>query len=567
MNLKKQIKKDVAAALRQLTVDSLQLTENEVEVFRPGNPEHGDYSTNIALKIGGEIHLRGVSKKAAKRHLGGEKRGSFERSPIEIARELADSLQSQAYIEKLEVSEPGFVNFFIKDVVWQNQVSDVLKAGSKFGSNDSGRGKKARVEFVSANPTGPLHFGNARGGPIGDSLASVLEFCGYKVLREYLNNDRGNQVVDLGRTIAVHLGLIEKGEGDLAYLGEYVKELSANVKSKIGNTKDLSQDEVAKKVGELAVRIMFEEIIKDTRDLGIKYDLITTESDLQKEAPKVLTEFERRGLLKKLEGAVWFGDRGAVVVKSDGTFTYFTADLVYHKQKFESGYDLVVDVFGSNTSGHVPKLRELADVLGFNQEKLKVILYQFVRIKRGSDIVKMSKRSGTFVTVREVLDEVGRDALRFFILMHEVNTHIDFDLDLAKEKSSKNPVYYVQYANARICSILAKAKGKKPFDKTQGKLQAKSNHELLTGNYELNLVKQISRFPELVEDISENFAVNQLTTYAMELADSFHKFYENCPVLLEKEELRQARLALISATQIALANTLRLLGVSAPEKM
>ncbi|OGD88200.1 arginine--tRNA ligase, partial [Candidatus Curtissbacteria bacterium RIFCSPHIGHO2_02_FULL_40_16b] len=526
--------------------------DGRVEVTRPADARYGDYSTNVALKIATRDTVHETRNK---------------RSPMEIARELADSLQSQAYIEKLEVSEPGFVNFFIKDVVWQNQVSDVLKAGSKFGSNDSGRGKKARVEFVSANPTGPLHFGNARGGPIGDTLASVLEFSGYKVLREYLNNDRGNQVVDLGRTIAVHLGLIEKGEGDLAYLGEYVKELSANVKSKIGNTKDLSQDEVAKKVGELAVRIMFEEIIKDTRDLGIKYDLITTESDLQKEAPKVLTEFERRGLLKKLEGAVWFGDRGAVVVKSDGTFTYFTADLVYHKQKFESGYDLVVDVFGSNTSGHVPKLRELADVLGFNQEKLKVILYQFVRIKRGSDIVKMSKRSGTFVTVREVLDEVGRDALRFFILMHEVNTHIDFDLDLAKEKSSKNPVYYVQYANARICSILAKAKGKKPFDKTQGKLQAKSNHELLTGNYELNLVKQISRFPELVEDISENFAVNQLTTYAMELADSFHKFYENCPVLLEKEELRQARLALISATQIALANTLRLLGVSAPEKM
>src|SRR3989344_585099 len=385
--------------------------DGRVEGTRPADARYGDYSTNVALK-------------SATRDTVHETRN--KRSPMEIARELADSLQSQAYIEKLEVSEPGFVNFFIKDVVWQNQVSDVLKAGSKFGSNDSGRGKKARVEFVSANPTGPLHFGNARGGPIGDSLASVLEFCGYKVLREYLNNDRGNQVVDLGRTIAVHLGLIEKGEGDLAYLGEYVKELSANVKSKIGNTKDLSQDEVAKKVGELAVRIMFEEIIKDTRDLGIKYDLITTESDLQKEAPKVLTEFERRGLLKKLEGAVWFGDRGAVVVKSDGTFTYFTADLVYHKQKFESGYDLVVDVFGS-------------------------------------------KRSGTFVTVREVLDEVGRDALRFFILMHEVNTHIDFDLDLAKEKSSKNPVYYVQYANARICSILAKAKGKKPFDKTQGK--------------------------------------------------------------------------------------------------
>ncbi len=542
----------------------------EVEVFRPDKAEHGDYSTNIALKISGEIHLRGVSKEAAKRHLGGEKRGSFEQSPMEIARELADGLKSQPYIEKLDVREPGFLNFFIKDEIWQKQVSDVLEAGEKFGSNDAGRGKKARVEFVSANPTGPLHFGNARGGPIGDSLASVLEFSGCKVIREYYHNDLGVQVEKLGQSI-VNVANGKKLE-DQEYKGEYIFDLVKQINI-ISNSKlPITKDEEKK-----AVEILLKDVLKDCEDMGIKFDKVQAESELVSsgKTKSAIDFLQKKKALRKKDGAVWFAphdrwlaDRETVVVKSDGEFTYFANDIAYHKLKFEDKPDLVIDIFGANHHGHVPRLKAVIQSLGYDADKLRIILYQWVRFKRGSEVVKMSKRSGTFVTTREILDEVGRDALRFFILMHDANTHIDFDLDLAREKSAANPVYYVQYANARICSILAKAKGKKPASLAKrGELKAKSNYELLTGNYELNLIKQISRLPELVEDIGESFAVNQLTTYAVELADSFHKFYENVQVLTEEMEIRQARLALISATQITLANTLKLLGVSAPQKM
>ena len=418
-----------------------------------------------------------------------------------------------------------------------------------------------------------MHFGNARGGPIGDSLASVLEFCGYQVLREYIDNDRGNQVCDLGKTLAARAGFIKVNKADLVYQGAYTKEIAQKIKPKIGRITNLSERQIIQKAGEVGVAILFKEIIADIADMGIKYDLVVHESDLQKEAAKVLSGLEKKGLLVKKEGAVWFAprneflkDKDAVVIKSDGSYTYFTADVVYHQQKFASGYNLVVDIFGSNTVGHVPKLKSLAQALGFDLSKFKVILYQFVRIKRGNEVVKMSKRAGNFVTVREVLDEVGRDATRFFILMHDANSHIDFDLDLARKKSKENPVYYVQYANARICSILTKAKRQTTNAKIDYPLPT-THYQLLTTNYELDLIKQITRLPELVEDIGQSFAVHRLTTYAIELADSFHKFYENCQVLGTGGDLESARLSLILATKIALFNTLKLLGVSAPEKM
>ena len=580
MMLRQQIRKDIKKAVSDI---GYQVSGIDIEVARSQDPGFGDYSTNIALKASRE----------------------GKHSPMEFARLLSDSLKNLPYIKKLEVKEPGFINFFIKDEYWQNQVEVVLTShpfgvnkANGYGSNSLGKGKKARVEFVSANPTGPLHFGNARGGPIGDVLASVLEFSGWKVLREYIDNDRGNQVTELGKTLAVKADLIDVQGESLPYQGEYTQEVAAKVKKIIGNVKGLSEQELIVKSGEIGVKILFEEIIADCKAIGITFDLIVHESDLQKEAPQILAELQKKGMLTKKEGATWFAprlrpstslrvegsgqapknqflkDKDAVVVKSDGNYTYFTADVVYHKQKFESGYDLVVDVFGSNTIGHVPKLKALAVALDFDIAKFKVVLYQFVRIKRGKEIVKMSKRAGNFVTAKEVLDEVGRDAFRFFILMHDANTHMDFDLALAKERSSKNPVYYVQYANARIQSILAKSKMKgHPFDKLRVTLstskgqKSKVNYQLLTTNYELNLIKQISRLEELVADIAVSFAVHQLTSYAIDLADSFHKFYENCPVLTEKADLRSARLALCRATQIALANTLRLLGVSAPEKM
>ena len=546
--MREQIKKDIAKAISNF---KFPISNAEIEVTRTSDPEFGDFATNLPLKIS---------------------RGS-KQSPMESARLLADSLKDLPYVEKLEVKEPGFINFFLKNEVWQKQVEDVLNRGSKYGANEIAKGQKARVEFVSANPTGPLHFGNARGGPIGDSLASVLEFCGYQVLREYIDNDRGNQVCDLGKTLAARAGFIKVNKADLVYQGAYTKEIAQKIKPKIGRITNLSERQIIQKAGEVGVAILFKEIIADIADMGIKYDLVVHESDLQKEAAKVLSGLEKKGLLVKKEGAVWFAprneflkDKDAVVIKSDGSYTYFTADVVYHQQKFASGYNLVVDIFGSNTVGHVPKLKSLAQALGFDLSKFKVILYQFVRIKRGNEVVKMSKRAGNFVTVREVLDEVGRDATRFFILMHDANSHIDFDLDLARKKSKENPVYYVQYANARICSILTKAKRQTTNAKIDYPLPT-THYQLLTTNYELDLIKQITRLPELVEDIGQSFAVHRLTTYAIELADSFHKFYENCQVLGTGGDLESARLSLILATKIALFNTLKLLGVSAPEKM
>lgn len=541
----------------------------EVELTRPIDPKFGDFSSSFPLK---------EAKKLGKK-------------PMELASDLVKKFADLDIVEKVEVAGPGFVNIFLKKSYWQGQVKDVLTADKKYGSSDMGKGKKARVEFVSANPTGPLHFGNARGGPIGDTISHVLEASGYEVLREYIDNDRGNQVLELGKTLAAKAGLIGLKEEDLTYKGDYTKDLAARVREKVGDLANKSEDQVINIFGQEGVKLQFEEIIGDSKAMGIDFDLIVHESDLQQKAKAEIAKLEKKGLIKKKDGALWFSprqgpasqakrgergspeatknefldDRDAVVVKSDGNYTYFTADVVYHTQKFESGYDLVVDVFGSNTFGHVPKLKALATVLGFDLGKFKVILYQFVRIKRGNDIVNMSKRAGNFVTAREVLDEVGKDAFRFFILMHDANTHMDFDLNLAREKSSKNPVYYVQYAHARISSILAKAKIESSRFTVHGSQTV--NYQLLTDNHEIDLIKQITRLPELVEDVSKSFAVHSLTIYARELADSFHKFYENCRVISDDKELSAARLDLVKATKITLANTLGLLGVSTPEKM
>jgi arginyl-tRNA synthetase len=529
--LRDQIRKDVREAIQRLKIKK---PVTDVETVRVGDKSFGDFSTNIAFKISRE----------------------FKQSPLETAKLLTDSLKDLPYVEKLEVAGSGFVNFFIRNSIWQEEVSKVLKEGEKYGANDRGKGKKARVEFVSANPTGPLHFGNARGGPIGDVLASVLDFCGYKVIREYLHNDIGGQVDKLGESV---LNLAKGDElEDQEYKGEYVKELA----EKIDGVRDATE------AGKKAVDLLFAEIEQDCREMGIIFDKVYPESEfvIDGATNKALEKLEKGGFLKEKEGATWFApndeflkDRETVVIKSDGSYTYFANDIAYHNLKFCEDYDLIIDIFGANHHGHVPRLQAVIKALGFDVLKFHVVLYQWVRFKRGGELVKMSKRSGTFVTTREILEEVGRDALRFFILMHDAGSHIDFDLDLAKKRSKENPVYYVQYAHARICSILAKSKVKSQ--------KSKVKHELLTTNYELDLIKQISRLPELVEDIADNFAVHRLTSYSVDLADAFHRFYENCRVIGEEGELETARMGLVKATKIVLENTLRLIGVSAPEKM
>ncbi len=543
--LREKIRNDIAK-----TIDNLHLTlrlrsgrainKDQIEVTRTADPRFGDFATNVALRLTSFAQGRGAVKQ----------------SPLEFAKVLTDSLKDLPYVEKLEVAGPGFINFFIKPEVWQKEVTDVLKTGEKYGSNQIGKGKKARVEFVSANPTGPLHFGNARGGPIGDALASVLEFCGYKVVREYVHNDIGGQVDKLGESVfnvAAGANL-----ADQQYKGQYVRDLA----NKIKGVKD------AKEAGEKAVDLLFAGIKKDCLDMGIKFAEFYPESQFMASGATKRALFKIKRFLKEKDRAVWFapsdeflGDRETVVIKSDGNYTYFANDIAYHNLKFESDPDLVIDIFGANHHGHVPRLQAAIKALGYDVSRFHVVLYQWVRFINLETLEKvmMSKRLGTFVTAREVLDGVGRDALRFFILMHDPSSHIDFDLSLAMRKTKENPVYYVQYAHARISSILAKSK-----DKSQ---KSKVDYSLLTTNYELDLIKQITRLPELVEDIAQSFAVHRLTAYATDLADSFHRFYENCRVIGEKEDLQEARLGLIMATKIVLANTLKLLGIAAPEKM
>ncbi len=528
MNIRKNLKADIALAVDQQTEHAT------VQLSRPSDPKNGDYSTNIAMQISHK----------------------FKQSPMEAAKKITDNMQKLPYIEKLEVKEPGFINLFVKETVWQETVKEVLKEGEKFGSNGLGSGRSARVEFVSANPTGPLHFGNARGGPIGDTLASVLTFCGYEVIREYFHNDIGVQVDKLGESIVnVSQGrALEEQE----YKGEYIRDLAAE----IGNDGDSYE------VGKKAVGLLLAQALKTCKKMGIEFDQIYKESEFLNggDTKQEIDHLTEKGFIKEKDGALWFApsdeflkDRETVVVKSNGSFTYFANDIAYHDEKFKNKSALVIDIFGSNHHGHVPRLQAAISALGYDVSRFHIILYQWVRFKRGGEVVKMSKRAGTFITAEEVLDEIGRDAVRFFILMHDANSPIDFDLDLARDKSSKNPVYYVQYAHARIASILAKSE--------VGGRKSEANCNLLSTNYEVNLIKQISYLPELVEDISMSLNPHHLTSYAVSLADAFHKFYENCQVIGEEKSLMEARVALLNATKTALANTLALLGVSAPQNM
>ena len=533
-------KEKIYSILQGLAMD-LGVNDIEFQVNKPKVMAHGDLASNIALIL---------SK-------------NLKKPPFELAEELVEKIKTSHsdVFEKIEAVKPGFINFYLSKKYLASQVEKIIKEGSAYGSSDLGKGKKVSVEFVSANPTGPLHIGNARGGPLGDTIANVLSKLGYQVTREYLHNDVGGQVQKLGEAIYFAINPDKKPKDvEFQYQGEYVKELADVVSKKLG--KDLLEAEFSKKAGEIAVELMLSEILKDCEAMGIKFDIVTKESDLKKDVPEALDKIKK--FLKEKDGALWFApsdeflkDRETVVKKSDGEYTYFASDIAYHKQKMMH-CDILIDILGANHSGHVPKLFAVVKALSFDPNNLKVVLYQWIRLKRANEIVKMSKRAGTFVTAKEVLDEVGKDAFRFFLIMTNSSTHMDFDLDLAKKKASDNPVFYVQYAHTRIVSIFKKAKSA-DF--------SKADLSLLKEPEEIDLIRKLIDFPDLVEEVSKTFAVNNLATFATELASFFHKFYEKQQVISEDEKLTEARLALLKATQNTLKNTLDLLGVSAPEEM
>ena len=433
-------------------------------------------------------------------------------------------------------------------------MGEILKEKDKFGVLNIGKSKKINVEFISANPTGPLTLGNGRGGFCGDVLANVLKKAGHEITREYYINNVGEQVRKLGHSVI--------GDSEAVYSGKYIEDL----RKKIGGKEP-------EEVGEKAVKIILKEMIKPSIEkMGIKFDIWFSEKSLYKDkkVEEILDCLENKKLTYEKEGALWFkstkfgDDKDRVLKKADGERTYFASDIAYLKNKFERGFDSLIFFLGADHYGYIDRIKAAAEVIGYKKKQVNVIIMQMVRLFEKGKQVRMSKRAGVYVTLDELIDEVGLDVARFFFLTRNSNSHLNFDLDLAKERSEKNPVYYVQYAHARICSILRK----NPKSKIQMPNQIQNpNAKLLIHPSELNLIKQLIRFPEIIEDTAKDYQVQRIPQYAISLTTAFHQFYENCRVISENKELTQVRSSLILATKTVLKNTLDLMGISSPEKM
>lgn len=497
----------------------------EVKIEKPQIEEYGDYSTNVALAVAGKA----------------------KKSPLDIAHLLSKELAKDKMFKKVEKAPPGFLNFFLSEGILAEEIKEIVKKGEKYGESILGRGKKAQVEFISANPTGPLTVGNARGGPLGDVLANVFKKAGFKTEKAYYFNDAGAQILALGRSV-----LKDK---EAQYKGEYIDDLGKDIKEKD-----------PEKAGKLAAKIIMGKIKKTVLKMKIKYDEWFSEQSLHNsgDIEKTLKRLEKGGFLYQKDGAKWFcsskfGDvRDRVLVKKDGVKTYLAADIAYHKYKFEKKkFGKVVNVWGADHAGSVAGLKAGCEAIG-HKGKLDFVIHQFVTVVKNGEILKMSKRKGVYVTMDELLDLAGADAVRFFFLQKSAGSHLNFDLDLAKEQSAKNPVYYIQYAHARICSVVKKysAKRKKLADLA-----------LLEHKSELDLMKALAEFPEIVEDIAGDYQVQKLPSYSIALAASFHKFYQDCKIICEDEKLSEARMFLTKSARVVLKNALELMGVSVPEKM
>ncbi|MDA1334494.1 MAG: arginine--tRNA ligase [bacterium] len=500
----------------------------------------GDYSTNIALA-----------------------RAKVEgKNPMDMAKEWSKELADKhpEIFSEVVPLEPGFINMHLAPKYIWKQVEGFRKR------KKAKRKGRASVEFISANPTGPLHIGNARSGPIGDTISNVLMEDGYKVKREYLHNDAGAQIDRFGESLWHWYQVAINKPSELpehGYEGEYVKEIGREAEEKFG--KELKGKKGQKVVTEMALAKFEKENFDVMRHMGVEFDLVTKESKLVKtKTKKAIEDLREKGLLEEKEGATWFvpkdehlKDRETVVIKGDGTYLYFANDIAYHREKFKKN-DFVIDILGENHEGHVPKLKAVANAFGFDESKFEVLIYGQVTVKDGDKVISMSKRKGNFVTAEEVLEEVGVDAFRYFMLQYAPRSGMKFDLELAKQQSKVNPVYYIQYAHARACSILAKAETETP---------AKPKWKVLGTTHELELIKKLIRYPEMMEEIAHSFQVQHLAKYAHDLAHAFTRFYESTKVIGADGELEANRIALVTLTRDTIAHLLSLMGISAPEHM
>jgi len=528
--------------------------KGEILVKIMENKNQGDYTSNVAFALS-KIFPPKVDQPRAEK-----------KSSQAIAEYLVDKLKKQKTkdFSKIE-AQNGFINFFLSEECLKHQLEEILKKKNKYGNSNIGENYETQIEFISANPTGPLTIGNGRGGFYGDALANILETQGHKITREFYVNDRGGQILALGRSIKLVQGEklnLEKTELDNLYNGDYINDLAKKI------DKNLSVEEAGHKAVSLILSAYIKPVIKK---LKIKYNVWFSEKSLYRNGiyKKIMGDLMQKDLIYEKDGATWIktsklGDsEDRVLIKSNGDETYFMSDILYHLNKFQiRKFDKVIDIWGADHHGDMLRLSGVLKVLGIDLERLIILLNQFVRLVSGGKEFKFSKRAGTFITLEELVDEVGLDAARFFFLMYSLNTHMDFDMVLAKERSQKNPVYYVQYAHARIASILAKIKNQKSKIKITNQ-----NLKLLNAEPELNLIRKLIEFPEILSEIAKNYEIHRLPRYALELAREFHNFYEKERVITEDKKLTAARLLLVMATKIVLANALNIMGIDTPEKM
>ncbi len=526
----------------------------EIPLEHPKQAQHGDYATPICLQLANLARM----------------------APIKIANIVAKYLPKTDYLGKIEVAHPGYINFTLDEAWLAQQVEAILTAGEDYGNIDIGRGKRVQVEYVSANPTGPLTIGSGRNATIGDTLANVLSAAGYEVQREYYINDRGSQIGLFNQTLyaryAQALGHDEPIP-EQGYRGAYMVEMGQEIAEEMGDRfLQMPKDKAIAAIGKIGLEKMLRGIEEDLSMIGIRYDSWYSEQSLYDDGyfDKIMAILQERGYTVEKEGAIWFkatelgGDKDEVLIRSDGTPGYFASDIAYHYNKFVvRGFDWVIDVWGADHQGHVPRMKAMMRALGLDPDRLTLLIYQLVTLKRSGEAVRLSKRTGDIITLREVIEEVGPDAVRFFLLARAADSQMDFDLDLAVEQSAENPVYYVQYGHARIASILRYARERVP-DFADGDVS------LLRHPAELTLIRHMLLLPEVVEQAAVNLAPHHLPYYAQELASAFHSFYKECRVVSSDPadaELNKARLKLVSAAKIVLAKTLKLMGVSAPERM
>lgn len=555
MNAVEQIQNDLKSAIHNAVletglVDPTEIPDIILETAR--NKENGDYAANIAMQL----------TKLAKQ------------PPRKIAEAIVEHINKESVaIEKIEIAGPGFINITLKKDYLQEIVKTVLDQGAAYGRSTAGAGERIQVEFVSANPTGDLHLGHARGASVGDALCNTLDFAGYDVAREYYINDAGNQIDNLALSVEARyfqaLG-VEFAFPENGYQGQDIIDLGNRLVEEFG---DKYKDVDAK------VRYDF------FREYGLKYELDKLKTDLQNfrvifdnwfsestlygsgKIEHTLEKLRANGHIFEQDGATWFrsttfgDDKDRVLIKNDGSFTYILPDIAYHEDKIQRGFDTLINIWGADHHGYIPRMKAAIEALGYGKDKLEVIVAQMVHLYKDGERMMMSKRTGKAVTLRELVEEVGLDAVRYFFVMRSGDAQMDFDMDLAVAESSENPVYYAQYAHARISSIIRQSEDLKMTAAADGAA-------LLTAEREIDLLKKIGDFPQVVSDAAKTRSPHRIATYIQELAAAFHTFYNSEKVLdVDNRELSEARLALITATRMTIANALGLIGVSAPEKM